>query len=94
MKFFRIIYKLIALVLLAIIAVPVVVFLSIGSEQTTPNTKIKNYRKKWLGYVVKAVGLQVQVEGQIPNDEQSMLWVANHISWMDVAVIGLSLIHI
>ncbi len=88
MKLFRITYKFIALISLAVTAVPVMFVYSFDADKSAPNAKQKVYRKKWLQNVVKAVGLEVQVKGKVATDEQSSLWVANHISWMDIAVVG------
>jgi len=92
MSLIRIIYKLLSLSFLAVIAVPVVVFLSFGSDQTSPNDKLKSFRKKWLQNVVNVVGIEVELRGKTKQElsasKQSALWTANHISWMDIAVIG------
>ena len=88
MKLFRITYKLIVLVSLAVTAVPVMFIYSLGVDKSSPNEKQKAYRKKWLQSVVKTVGLEVQVKGEVVQDNRSALWVSNHISWMDIAVVG------
>lgn len=94
MPFFRITYKLIALCFLALIAVPVMFFLSFGSDKTVPNKKQKAYRTQWQKAVVKVIGLQLTIKGKevidAENDSEkhTALWVANHISWMDIAVLG------
>lgn len=88
MKFFRIIYKLIALVYLAVTAVFVMFGYSVFSDKAVLRDKQKAYRKKWLQKVVKVIGLKVTVKGELSQGDQSALWVANHISWMDIAVVG------
>ncbi len=88
MKLFRITYKLVALSSLAVTAVVVMFVYSIGADKASPNPKQKAYRKKWLQNIVRIVGLQVQVKGEEAIDDQSSLWVSNHISWMDIAVVG------
>lgn len=95
MKFFRITYKLIVLVLYAIFAVWVMFIYSFGEHETRPNPKQRAYRKKWLQQIVKIIGLDVQVKGKVEStnsdlkgNRQSALWVANHISWMDIAIAG------
>ncbi len=50
--------------------------------------KQKNIRQWWLRKVVKIVGLKLEVIGEVPKDSDSSLWVANHISWLDIPVIG------
>lgn len=88
MKIFRITYKLIALVSLAVSAVPVMFVYSLGTDSTSPNEKQKAYRKKWLQRIVRTVGLELEVKGEAVTDQKSSLWVANHVSWMDIAVVG------
>lgn len=91
MKYFLISYKLIALIGLAFIAVPTMFLYSFSggsAKEISPNTKQKAYRKKWLQQVVCVIGLKVEVKGEVPPDSQSALWVSNHISWMDIALIG------
>ena len=88
MKLFRISYKIIALLYLAIAGVVMMLFYSIGSSEVSPNLKQKAYRKKWLQRVVNAIGLHVNVVGELEADDESSLWVANHISWMDIPVVG------
>lgn len=34
----------------------------------------------------QAMGLRIEVHGQIPREQA--LWVGNHISWLDIAVVG------
>ncbi len=94
MAFIRITYKLIILCFLALIAVPIMFFLNMGSNESVPNEKQKAYRTKWQKKVIHAIGLNVHVKGKKFNDKhgntkkQSALWVANHISWMDIPVLG------
>lgn len=88
MKILRITYKLIALIFLAITAVVVMFWYSFDAKKGSINAKQKAYRKKWLHTVVKVIGLEIELKGDITKDEQSALWVANHISWMDIAVVG------
>lgn len=92
MHAFRVIYKIIILSYLALIAVPVMFFLSFTSNESVPNKKQKAYRTKWQKQVVQTIGIKLEVKGKAKEDvngiNQSALWVANHISWMDIAVLG------
>jgi len=88
MKLLRIIYKLIALIILALIAVFIMFVLSLSAEKGVINEKQKAYRKKWLQMVVKVIGLKLEIQGEVSQNKQSALWVANHLSWMDIAVVG------
>lgn len=103
MSVFRIVYKLVILLYLAVIAVPVMLFLSLGSDEAAPNQKQKAYRQQWLKKVARVIGLDIEVVGydkpstaqanphKNPQNNQKTnhaLWVANHISWMDIVVLG------
>ncbi len=50
--------------------------------------KQKDIRQWWLKKVVRIVGLRVDVAGQKPTRQKSALWVSNHVSWLDIPVIG------
>lgn len=92
MSLIRIIYKVILLCSLALLAVPVMFLLSFGSDKSVPNQKQKAYRTKWQKNVIKIIGLHVTVNGKQQDNnkdtKQAALWVSNHISWMDIAVLG------
>jgi len=74
--------------MLAIIAVVIMFVYSLNAEKGVIDNKQKAYRKKWLQIVVKLIGLEIELKGDISEDKQSALWVANHLSWMDIAVVG------
>lgn len=92
MSIVRITYKVILLSSLALLAVPVMLTLSIGSDKSVPNSRQKAYRTKWQKRVVQVIGLNLTVRGNdkknMGESKQAALWVANHISWMDIAVLG------
>jgi 1-acyl-sn-glycerol-3-phosphate acyltransferase len=88
MKLFRIVYKITALKLLAVSAVVVMAVYSRGNKYEHPNQKQKNYRKWWLKKVTSIIGLRLEIVGDVPDSEHSALWVANHITWLDIPVIG------
>ncbi len=56
-------------------------------ESETKNQKYKIIRQGWLRTVISIVGLKITVKGDTKHD-QPALWVANHISWLDIPVIG------
>lgn len=92
MSIIRITYKVFLLSSLALLAVPVMLSLSFGSDKSVPNKKQKVYRTKWQKTVVQVIGLNVTIKGKKQEEssgsKQAALWVANHISWMDIAVLG------
>jgi 1-acyl-sn-glycerol-3-phosphate acyltransferase len=88
MKLFRVVYKITALKLLAVSAVVVMAVYSRGNKSEHPNQKQKNYRQWWLKKVTSIIGLRLEIVGDVPDSKHSALWVANHISWLDIPVIG------
>lgn len=94
MKYLRIVYRLTALVLLSISGL---VLMGIYSPRKTQREKKndkhssitqkqKNIREWWLKKVVSIVGISLSVKGN--SHKGSALWVANHISWLDIPIIG------
>lgn len=88
MKLFRTTYKVIALKLLSIIGVVLMAAFSSRKDKENPTAKQKAIRKWWLKKVVHIVGLNLHVTGELPNKDESSLWVSNHVSWMDIPIIG------
>ncbi len=92
MKFIRIFYKIPALILLSIIGMILMGAFSSRDKSLEnrgiPTLKQKRVRKWWLASVIKIVGLNLKVEGEVPSPDQSSLWVANHSSWLDIPVVG------
>ena len=50
--------------------------------------KQKSIRQWWLKKVVRIVGLRLDVNGEAPQKNHSALWVCNHVSWLDIPVVG------
>jgi len=88
MKFVKITYRIVALKLLSITGL-VLMGVYASREKNAPiNQKQKRIRQWWLKKVVKIVGLRLITKGEVPVESQSALWVANHVSWLDIPVIG------
>lgn len=87
MKYFRITYRLTALVFLSIGALVLMGIYGRRKEGDAINQKQKNIRQWWLQHVVSIVGLKLTVKGDTKHS-QPALWVANHLSWLDIPVIG------
>lgn len=51
-----------------------------------PSNDFQTVRQQWLKELCDKLPLTVEMEGS-PHDETS-LWVSNHVSWMDIPVIG------
>ncbi len=90
MKLIRIVVKIILLAGLSISGVVLMVIFAkkqkADSHQTT-SQKQKDIRQWWLRKVVKIVGLRLNVVGNVPKDNPA-LWVSNHVSWLDIPVVG------
>jgi len=84
----RIIFKLTVLLLHLVIGVAKVFALSLGSDKDKSNKRVRLYLKQWLLGVTNIIGLDIEVVGDKNSIQQSALWVSNHVSWMDIAVVG------
>lgn len=87
MKYLRITYRLIALVFLSIAGLLLMGIYGGRKKDEAINKKQKNIRQWWLQNVISIVGLKLKVKGDIKHVQPS-LWVANHVSWLDIPVIG------
>ncbi len=54
----------------------------------TNNPNNTRYVQYFCRQLCKVFNIEVQIHGEIPHDPA--LWVSNHISWLDVAVLGSS----
>ena len=88
MKPIRIVYRIIALLLLSVAGLVLMGIYSKRGENLLITQKQKDIRQWWLKKVVKIVGLRLNVKGEIPKNNESALWVSNHVSWLDIPVIG------
>jgi len=87
MKYFRISYRLIALIFLSVSGLVLMAIYGRRKESEVINQKQKNIRQWWLKNVVSIVGVKLTIKGDTKHNQPS-LWVANHISWLDIPVIG------
>ncbi len=90
MKVLRIITKLFALIIILIVGVVMMLATTFTHRERKGliNSLEKRNRKNWLSCVIKIVGIDLTVKGDIPKADENALWVANHISWLDIPVIG------
>lgn len=90
MKVFRITYKLVGLVGLLFWGAILMMSTSFSKRPSKGqiNTLEKRNRRKWLSHVIKVLGVELIIKGEPPAENQHALWVANHISWLDIPVIG------
>jgi len=93
MKYLRITYRLSALVLLSLTGLVLMAIYSprlsssrSGKKHQPLTQKQKNIREWWLKKVVSIVGIKLTVKGSRHNEHA--LWVSNHISWLDIPIIG------
>jgi len=81
-------------ILLASLSATGLVLMGVFARKAKPSDagkiseKQKNIRQWWLKKVVQIVGLRLDVAGQKPAQQDSALWVSNHVSWLDIPVVG------
>ena len=88
MKVIRVLYKVPALIILSVIGMILMGAFGSRKQKGIPTLKQKKVRKWWLATVIKIIGLNLKVEGEVPASDQTSLWVANHASWLDIPVVG------
>lgn len=88
MKTIRISYRVMGLLLMLLVGLVSMAIFSRQKENLPNASRVKKIRQWWLKKVVRIVGLKVVEKGHPPRDGQAALWVANHISWLDIPVIG------
>ena len=88
MKTIRISYKVVGLVSMLFVGVVLMGVYARRPKNDSITEKQKNVRQWWLSKVVNIVGLQLEVIGDVPHGKNSALWVANHVSWLDIPVVG------
>jgi 1-acyl-sn-glycerol-3-phosphate acyltransferase len=91
MKLIRVVIKILLLISLSLSGV---VLMAIFAKKPKADSgeaisqKQKNIRQWWLKKVVRIVGLRLDVVGDLPQKDTAALWVSNHVSWLDIPVVG------
>ncbi len=86
MKNLRRLYRLLSLTLHLALGVLITLILFGDLRGDTPSPRYQRLRSWFLGRVARLCGLRIQQRGEpLPRPA---LWVANHISWLDIAVLG------
>jgi 1-acyl-sn-glycerol-3-phosphate acyltransferase len=50
---------------------------------------VRKTKKWWLSRIPEILGMQISVNGTLPqHDDQPLLLVSNHVSWIDIPLIG------
>ena len=86
MKIIRQIYRLFALVLLVLLGTVLTILISPPGKNGPPGALHIDLRRWWLKQATRVIGLRMKVLGE--EHPGAALWVANHISWLDIPVIG------
>ena len=86
MKPIRITVRILSLVLFSLYAMVVMALYSDSSKGI--NAKQKKFRQWWFSKVVSISGLKLTIKGSYPENNETALWVSNHVSWLDIPVIG------
>lgn len=61
-----------------------------GAIWNNKTSLVKSTKRWWLGRITWLLGIQVEVHGTPPKrqEEKGLLFVSNHISWIDIPLIG------
>ena len=84
---FLIAYRLLLLVLIVISGVVLMAFFASRGDAPI-NPKQKAIRAWWYQKIVGALGVKVSTKGRNKTEGVPSLWVANHVSWLDIPVVG------
>ena len=86
MKYLRIAYRLLALIVLSLIGVVLMAIYGRPDKNGAISPKAKKIRQWWLQKVIHIIGIHLKIKGDVP--QQPAIWVANHVSWLDIPTIG------
>jgi len=86
MIIFRKIFRLIRLIIFLIFSVFITIIYKSGVTDGIPNQEYFDRATKMMNKICRILNIEIQVEGQQP--EQTGLLVSNHISWIDIPVVG------
>lgn len=86
MRYFRITYRLLLLAVHLSVGLIITATLLRHGETRSPNTKERGVIIWWQQRAVRILGLRIHLVGSPP--EQPVLLVSNHISWLDIPVLG------
>lgn len=79
----RRIYRLIQLALWLLVGLVIVLFYG---HRNTPGGPLEQKRQFWFRVASQLIGLKTVVHGHAT--ENTALWVANHVSWVDIPLLG------
>lgn len=68
----------------------IVLLVLTGSLWNNKTKLVKRTKQWWLHRTTQLLGIDVEVKGQVPlaNQEKGILYVSNHVSWIDIPLIG------
>ena len=61
-----------------------------GSLWNNKTKLVKRTKQWWLQRTTQLLGIEVKVKGEVPlpNQDKGILYVSNHVSWIDIPLIG------
>lgn len=66
-----------------------VLLVATGAVWRPHSRLVKKTKQWWLGRIPTLLGLQITVNGQLPNENEGpFLLVSNHVSWVDIPLVG------
>lgn len=88
MKPVRIIVRFIGLQVLVVAGLVLMGVYANRDAKAPINQKQKEIRKWWLRKINSVMGLSLVTKGNVPKDDETAMWISNHVSWLDIPVIG------
>ena len=86
MRFIRQTYRFLAIVIFVVLGVILTLLVSPPGIKPPPRPLHSKLRQWWFKQATRIFGLRLIVKGK--EQPRAALWVANHISWLDIPVIG------
>ncbi len=86
MTLLRRLWRLLLLALLLLVGIVLTLLLFTDMRDGIPGDRVKRTRQWWYRRLLRILHVEIDVAGQ-PVDRPA-LWVANHISWLDIPLLG------
>jgi 1-acyl-sn-glycerol-3-phosphate acyltransferase len=68
----------------------IVLLVLTGALWNNKSSLVKSTKRWWLARITRLLGIQVRVTGSVPEPKKGrgILYVSNHVSWVDIPLIG------
>ena len=68
----------------------IVLLVLTGSLWNNKTKLVKRTKQWWLSRTTRLLGIEVTIKGEVPqpNQDKGILYISNHVSWIDIPLIG------